>query len=871
MPVPPTLFGRESELGRLETWARDAVSRPLLITGPGGIGKTALLRAFMAMHPEGRTVDCTHCSSVEEVGVAIASALDVDAVRAMAPRQLARRAKELGVSLLALDNVERLAAQSTELDAFFGLVPHTLATSRIALGLPRELTMVLTPLACGAAADAAASLLRWRSGLADDLPPEESALLARIAGMTDGIPLALELAATQISTFGLAWTAERLAKGLLALDPNHGSGTERGPTLVATFRWSWDCLGERERAAVTRLALFSGLFSLVEAARVLETDAAGAAGIVSTLTRHSWVRVEPDGRSRRTVATPGEEPRFRVLVPLREFARLRLDESVESEVVRDRHEETVLSIVEPARADLRSTRAREAVHQIARFYPDLLDMMRSGRGGPARAARIARATEVAARWSIETVAFVSFAEAAETPTAEAAVESAPRASKLRAWVAHAKVDSRRGRLRESIARAERAMKIAESDDEVASCLLVLSDAHGYGGDVEAAYQTAMEARELCQAPELGGEIGLAIAWTARWLGLEAEARAAATEGIAVARRAGDIASEASNLAMLAALSRDAGELPRAELAAREAVQLVDEHSLAGVWVRAVLAETLVEKQAWDEADACLEHIVRGTDDQVMSHLAAVFTRAHIRFKRGLLEEARALLESQAGKGQELSIRVLLDALSAAVYARSGLMSKAERAAEAVYARSSGTVERVIARTFLLVYELERLRLDARDEDARRRVEASLQLLGDVTERGRSWLASSSEVRGALATVRDALVGAGFRVPSEREQAPELVVEGGADQATLAGRTLPLRQRHTLRQILLGLVDAPRGTELSVEGVFALGWPGERVAARAARNRVHVALATLRRELLGPWLRRSRSGYSLDPAVTVVRS
>lgn len=44
----------------------------------------------------------------------------------------------------------------------------------------------------------------------------------------------------------------------------------------------------------------------------------------------------------------------------------------------------------------------------------------------------------------------------------------------------------------------------------------------------------------------------------------------------------------------------------------------------------------------------------------------------------------------------------------------------------------------------------------------------------------------------------------------------------------------------------------------------------RVSQRTLRSPVHVALATLRRELFGPWLRRSRSGYSIDPAIIVVR-
>jgi tetratricopeptide (TPR) repeat protein len=355
------------------------------------------------------------------------------------------------------------------------------------------------------------------------------------------------------------------------------------------------------------------------------------------------------------------------------------------------------------------------------------------------------------------------------------------------------------------------------------------------------------------------------------MGLDAEARSAATEGVVAARSVGDVSSESRLLAMLAAVSYDAGELPKAELAAREAVQrVVDEESSGGMYARAVLADILVAKEEWDEADRCLEHIVNGADTAVMVQQAAVFTRAHIRVKRGLLDEARAMLESLNGAGEELSMRVILDALSAVVYARLGLFAKAERAADAAYAKSGGMIDAAFSRTLLLSYELERLKISPHDDDARRRVEVTLQLIGDATERGRSWIASNGDVRLAVGSVRDALSDAGFRAPAEREPAPELVLARGGEEARIGARSLALGHRHTLRQILLGLVAAPGGTEVSVEGVFALGWPGERVAQRALRNRVHVALATLRRELLGPWLRRTRSGYSIDPTLTILR-
>jgi len=455
------------------------------------------------------------------------------------------------------------------------------------------------------------------------------------------------------------------------------------------------------------------------------------------------------------------------------------------------------------------------------------------------------------------------------PGVEAAVGAAPRSARLRAWLAWARVDWRGGRLREARARAELALESAETDDEAAACLAVVGHTCAHGGDVEGAYQLAMEARERCTDPAVACEIALTIAGTSRWLGFTEEARLAAAEGVTAARQAGDVATESRLLAMIAGLDCDGGELARAELSAREAIQLVPEDATAGLYARAVLSDILTMDERWDEASACLEHILRSTDEAVIPHLTALFSLAHIRFRNGRIEEARALLESEIGKAREVTIQGAIDALAAAIFAKLGLVSKAERAAETAYARPSGTLETVIARTILIHYELERVRLVRSDTAARGRIETTLTMLGEIGERGRSWVDASADVRLTLAPLRVPLQEAGYRVPAERDDAPELVLVG-TDEARLGERTFVLGHRHTLRQILFGLVDAPRGSELSVDGIFALGWPGERAAQRAARNRVHVALATLRRDLLGPWLRRSASGYSLDPTVKVVR-
>ena len=83
----------------------------------------------------------------------------------------------------------------------------------------------------------------------------------------------------------------------------------------------------------------------------------------------------------------------------------------------------------------------------------------------------------------------------------------------------------------------------------------------------------------------------------------------------------------------------------------------------------------------------------------------------------------------------------------------------------------------------------------------------------------------------------------------------------------------LSQRDPLRRVLIALLDrhgqAP-GEPLTGPELIALGWPGERLLAKAAKNRLHNAVSSLRRLGLKRALLTRSDGYLLDPRVRVVR-
>ena len=78
-----------------------------------------------------------------------------------------------------------------------------------------------------------------------------------------------------------------------------------------------------------------------------------------------------------------------------------------------------------------------------------------------------------------------------------------------------------------------------------------------------------------------------------------------------------------------------------------------------------------------------------------------------------------------------------------------------------------------------------------------------------------------------------------------------------------GRTVDLSSQGAPARILAALAQAPPGAGIGVEGLFAAGWPAQRALPSAQRNRVHVALSTLRKAGLRAVLVRVDGGWALD--------
>ena len=210
-----------------------------------------------------------------------------------------------------------------------------LATSREPLGVQGEQVWPVRPLALGSDS---VELFCDRAALSDpafELAEDERVLVERICTHLDGLPLAIELAATRIRSWSLAELSERLADRFRLLRTTTNAGPGRHKTLEAAIDWSYRLLDWRERRLFGRLTVFMGGFDRVSAEHVCGFDPIhqdGMDDLLSSLVDQSMLVADRGG----------PVTRFSLLESLRQFGQLRLAESGELGEVQRRHRDHYL-------------------------------------------------------------------------------------------------------------------------------------------------------------------------------------------------------------------------------------------------------------------------------------------------------------------------------------------------------------------------------------------------------------------------------------------------------------------------------------------------------------------------------------------------
>ena len=366
-PRPLTSFiGRNRETASLLSWLDAGATRLLVVTGAAGSGKTRLALAVAAKAGEysNRQVywtDLTATANPQLVASTIASALGVF----IKPGQgeIPALAEHFGATpaVLVLDNCEHIAREcakvSVELLAGCARL-HILVTSRVPLPVEAARTWLLDPLPVPASEElppaeiAACESVRLFTERACMVVPgfavtgHNAAPLARVCRRLDGLPLAIELAASRIKMLTTAQLAERLELALVLLTGSGPVGAQRHATLRAALDWSHGLLSQSAQTLFRRLAVFAGQWSLEDAEAICPSGTLAAADILtvlSDLVDQSLVVVErPRGGARR----------FRLLEVIRQYADEQLRAAEERSLLRRSHAARFAAVAMEARGEL---------------------------------------------------------------------------------------------------------------------------------------------------------------------------------------------------------------------------------------------------------------------------------------------------------------------------------------------------------------------------------------------------------------------------------------------------------------------------------------------------------------------------------------
>jgi predicted ATPase len=337
-PAPTSFIGREVEAG--EVHAAVKAHRLVTLTGVGGVGKTRL-----ALEVAGRLVDefpdgvwffeLAAVTDPAAVPDAVAAVLGITQQPGKTVSESVAAALEGRVRLLVFDNCEHVVNSVADLVEAILAASATvtiLATSREGLGVSEEQLWRVPSLDVNAGTESAAVNLfldRAHSVVSDFslAQPGEADAVVEICRRLDGIPLAIELAASRMASMTAGEVRDRLDQRFRLLVGSR-RGLERHHTLRHAVAWSYDLLDDTEKPLLDRCSVFAGGFDLQSACAVAGSDDDFATlDLLDALVRKSLLVA--DRSSGRT--------RFSMLETIRQFAEEQLAARGEASEIRAAH------------------------------------------------------------------------------------------------------------------------------------------------------------------------------------------------------------------------------------------------------------------------------------------------------------------------------------------------------------------------------------------------------------------------------------------------------------------------------------------------------------------------------------------------------
>jgi predicted ATPase len=363
LPAPASRFiGREREKSIVRDLLTGTDARLVTLVGAGGIGKTRLaleVGSGLRSKFDGVVmVALEEVSSADLVVSSMASALGIPESPGHALLDVVINYLRTRRMLLIIDNFEHVVAAAGVLGQLITQTDQVmlLVTSRERLRISGERVVDVPSLDVPGAVDSDEVLRRAdavelfidraRAAGSDlDLDHGQLEIIAEICRRLDGIPLAIELAASRAKVVGPEELLRRLDRRLSFLTGGPRDLPERQQTLHSTIAWSHDLLDHSQRRLFARLGVFAAGFSLQAAETVCADDAAPPVldGIASLVDK-SLVRTEDPLHG---------QPRFTMLQVVRDFAMEQLDALGETERLRRAHADYYQGVIIAAEPMLR--------------------------------------------------------------------------------------------------------------------------------------------------------------------------------------------------------------------------------------------------------------------------------------------------------------------------------------------------------------------------------------------------------------------------------------------------------------------------------------------------------------------------------------
>src|SRR3989440_10962 len=723
LPAEITSFvGRRQQLGEIRK--KLTAARLVSLVGPGGAGKSRLALRIAADLARGFAdgawwVELAEVRDGALVANSVVAALDLRDQAGTQPAKILASYLQEKRLLLVVDNCEHLLGEAAQLVAeILRAAPNVrvITTSREPLQVPGEQVVAVPPLELPAG-NGTESLARLRQNEAVmlfteraaaasgafELSTENRAAIVGLCRRLDGLPLAIELAAVRTRALAVEQILERLSDRFTLLTGGGRVALPRHQTLETTIDWSYELLGEGEKALLRRLCVFAGRFTLADVESVCTSDDLPAAEVLDTIT--SLV-----DKSLVTKQDVGSLACYRLHETMREYATLKLRDAHEARVLEERclvyYRATCLQSVDQARyrlvdwlawADLEIDNIRAVLHQCV------------ARGDLARGLDIAASmgyywvthgTTESTRWLDQLLRAEDAAPATQV-----------RAYYLRGWLSLLQADA--ATARPWIARAVTTARETRQLTKLSESLSIAATVESVAGDLEAARRYLEQAEEI--TPGLHDfpatiELLLSRAVLALVEGDLETARAVSLEGVRLSREAGDLYQVEAMLGNLGMVGVLAGDLETAKSRFAEALQVArqtdnrlgQDASLAGLgWYAANSGQMRVAAQLLGAAEAAATGAGAGMMGPAVPLLAQAKESAI-----GALGTAKFESEFESGKhmSRDMAVRLALgeatqDELGAPDPVAAGVLPK--RQAEVAQLIAEGLTNRQIgARLFI---------------------------------------------------------------------------------------------------------------------------------------------------------------------------